>query len=586
MASDSLSSVLQRLGEATLRQGGGDLTDGQLLERFVAGRSEAAFAALAHRHGPMVLGVCRRLLRHEQDAEDAFQATFLVLARRAAAVRPRELVGHWLYGVAYRTALDARSAAARRRARERQVTAMPEPEAPAADALPDLRPLLDQELSRLPEKYRVPVVLCELEGKSRKEVARLLKLPEGTLSSRLAAARKMLAGRLSRRGLAVTGAAVAAVLAVPSAQAGVPGPLLASTVQAATLFAAGAATTAVVPALVATLTQGVLKAMLLTRLKSITLVLLALGLFGAATGMLVLPRLDAQPAPGQPGAATAPARADKPAERSVVERMTDLYALPKGEVLKHVPEPFAPVRMAYYTEQFPDQAKLIPRGPTVMTFRWEDGKLSNWSMSFNGAQPGTSLSSLLGLAGIYPQETEGDAGLLRESITGDWVVRQGTPTAEVVARLEEILRKDCKLPIRLTLKQVERKVLVAQGKYRLRTLPGYNEDDGIQVYGKELVPNSGAGGGSGTFREFLENVGARIGRRIVSEAEGVPAHLGWRYHERGPATAQQHQEDTDPKLVFQHLSEQTGLTFKEETKTVRVLFVERTEGPAGQPKPR
>jgi RNA polymerase sigma factor (sigma-70 family) len=586
MATDSLSSVLQRLGEATLRQGGGDLTDGQLLECFVTGRSEPAFAALVRRHGLMVFGVCRRLLRHEQDAEDAFQATFLVLARKAASVKPRELVGHWLYGVAYRTALDARSAAARRRTRERQVTDMPEPQAPAADAGPDLRPLLDRELARLPEKYRVPVVLCELEGKSRKEVARLLRLPEGTLSSRLATARKMLAGRLARRGLAVTGAALAAALAAPSAQAGVPAPLMVSTVQAATLFAAGAAATPAVSARVVALTRGVLKAMLLTRLKIATLVVLALAMLGTATGMLLLPRLDAQPAAGPPGGAGAPARGERPAAKSTVEKMTELYALPKGEVLKHVPEPFPPVRMEYYTQQFADQAKLIPSGPTVMTFRWEDGKLRNWTMTFNGPNHGTALAGLLGLAGIYPQETEGDAGLLKESITGDWVVRQDTPAAKVVPRLEEILRKDCKLPIRLTLKEVERKVLVAQGKYRLRTLPGYNEDDGIQVYGKQLVPNSGAGGGSGTFRDFLENVGAYIGRRMVGDAEETPAHLSWHYHMRGPATAEEHKEDTAPEGVLKHLGEQTGLTFKEETRKVRVLFVERTEEPAGQPKPQ
>src|SRR5262249_2233965 len=149
-----------------------EVTDGQLLERFLARREESAFTALVQRHGPMVLGVCRRLLHNEHDAEDAFQATFLVLVRKAASIVPREMVGNWLYGVAYRTAQEAKAEAARRRAREQQVKDMPPRQAAATERLDELRALLDQELSRLPDKYRVPVVLCDLEGRTRKEAAR------------------------------------------------------------------------------------------------------------------------------------------------------------------------------------------------------------------------------------------------------------------------------------------------------------------------------------------------------------------------------------------------------------------------------
>jgi RNA polymerase sigma-70 factor (ECF subfamily) len=113
----------------------------------------------------MVLGVCRRLPPNLQDAEDAFQAAFLVLVRKAASIRPRDLLGNWLYGVAYRAALEARCVLARRRTREKQVSALPEPTAPQTEIPSDLRPLLDQELSRLPDKYRVPVILCDLEGR-------------------------------------------------------------------------------------------------------------------------------------------------------------------------------------------------------------------------------------------------------------------------------------------------------------------------------------------------------------------------------------------------------------------------------------
>src|SRR5258707_3053364 len=164
MPTGQSNGVIQHLRRAMLLRDGAGLTDGQLLEDYIGRRDEAALAALVQRHGPMVWGVCRRLLRHH-DAEDAFQATFLVLVRKAASIVPREMVGNWLYGVAHQTALQARRTAARRRVREVQVTMMPDTEAVPQDEWPDVRPLLDQELSRLPDNYRAVLVLCDLEGR-------------------------------------------------------------------------------------------------------------------------------------------------------------------------------------------------------------------------------------------------------------------------------------------------------------------------------------------------------------------------------------------------------------------------------------
>jgi RNA polymerase sigma factor (sigma-70 family) len=263
----------------------GASTDGQLLARFVATRDEASFAALVRRHGPMVLGVCQRLLRHAQDAEDCFQATFLVLARKASAVRG-EAVGSWLYSVAYRTSLEARALNARRRWRERQVEVMPHPEVTPAD-VPDWRPWLDRELSRLPEKYRTPVILCDLEGRTRREVAHQLSLPEGTLSSRLATARKMLAKRLSRHELPLAGGVLALSFS-GAASAGVPESLVASTTKAAVLVAAGKmAAAGFVSAAVVTLTEGVLQTMFIAKLKTATVVLFGVAALGLGTGGLV-----------------------------------------------------------------------------------------------------------------------------------------------------------------------------------------------------------------------------------------------------------------------------------------------------------
>ena len=171
MSSPSMNRVVHFLRRAVAPAVGDE--DGELLRRFVAAREEAAFAGLVRRHGAMVLGVCRRLLNDTHEAEDAFQATFLVLARRAAAVRKRDSVASWLYGVAYRVSLKARAAAHRRPGGE-PVEPISTADPAAEAAWRELRPAIDEELSRLPEKYRAPLVLCYLEGKTNEEAARLL----------------------------------------------------------------------------------------------------------------------------------------------------------------------------------------------------------------------------------------------------------------------------------------------------------------------------------------------------------------------------------------------------------------------------
>jgi RNA polymerase sigma factor (sigma-70 family) len=278
MTNHVLTRFLHTLRRATPLPDAGDSPDGQLLARFVAGRDEAAFAALVRRHGPMVYGVCRRVLGCPHDAEDAFQAAFLVLVRKARSVLKYGSVGGWLHGAAYRTALQARAGRARREARERQVTEFPEPAAMPTEPQ-DWRPLLDRELRRLPEHYRAAVVLCDLEGRPRKEAARRLGVPEGTLSSRLAAARRMLAGRLARRGLALSGGALAASVSGGAARAAVPPVLTSSTIRAAALAAGGKLGAA--PAAAASLAKGVVRAMWMTKLKAAAAVLAVIAAVGA-----------------------------------------------------------------------------------------------------------------------------------------------------------------------------------------------------------------------------------------------------------------------------------------------------------------
>src|SRR5262245_28937708 len=236
MASNPLNGLVQQLRRAARAHDAADLGDGELLERYVRCRDEAAFEMLLRRHGPMVLGVCRRVLGNAADAEDAFQATFLVLVRKAASLTARAVLGDWLHGVARRTALSARRACARRRAKEQ---AMARPDVQGEAIRDDWLPLLDEELCRLPENYRLPIVLCDLEGKTRREAADRLGWPEGTVAGRLARGRALLAGRLARHGGAVSSSSLAAVLAPSAASACVSEPLLHSTARAASLLAVG-----------------------------------------------------------------------------------------------------------------------------------------------------------------------------------------------------------------------------------------------------------------------------------------------------------------------------------------------------------
>src|SRR4051794_9071029 len=221
MATAQLESVT-RLFSQVRSDCGNDAGDGELLHRWNHERDEFAFAALVQRHGGLVLGVCRRVLRDIHAAEDAFQATFLVLAKKANVVRPPGVLGPWLYGVAYRTALKARGRAFRRLEVEQDYAEQKRTEfVPVQQDTNDLLPIIDEQLNALPEKYRRPLVLCGVQGLGKVEAAARLGLPEGTVSSRLARGREMLRDRLSRRGVIVPAAALGAFLRPSSAQAAV-----------------------------------------------------------------------------------------------------------------------------------------------------------------------------------------------------------------------------------------------------------------------------------------------------------------------------------------------------------------------------
>jgi RNA polymerase sigma-70 factor (ECF subfamily) len=291
-----------------------NLSDEQLLQRFVSSRDEQAFGALVRRHGPMVLGVCRRILGDPHEAEDAFQATFLVLATKAASVAPAAMLPNWLHGVARQTAVRARSAFAKRRRLEKVVPELPEPQAALSDSSSDLRSLLDEVLGTLPCKYRVAVVLCDLEGHSHKDAASRLGWPAGTLASRHSRGRKLLKERLAKRGIGLS----AAVWTQDTVSAWLPLKLITATVQAGSLHGTGA-----ISDKVTALTEGVLHTMSLKKVKTVGAVLLILSVVGLGGGLVCRHTAVA----GQPDVRTN----EQPRPRSVAREAKKPVAAPREQ---------------------------------------------------------------------------------------------------------------------------------------------------------------------------------------------------------------------------------------------------------------
>jgi len=323
MPSVQARHVLQHLRQTVLALDEAD--DAQLLESFLNRRDEMAFAILLRRHGPMVWGVCQRIVGQIPDVEDAFQAVFLILVRNADRIWPRDRIGAWLHGVAFRTAHKARQLADRRRAREKQLAAIPQPIVETLLPNGDLSPILDEELGRLPEKFRTPVLLCDLEGRSQRDVARELQVPVGTLCHRLASARRVLARRLTRRGITLAvGAASASTL---------PRSLAAVTRRASLALATGRELASLVPPQIVALTEGVtVMTSSKFRLTAVLVFLFVLG--GLGLGARHLPALAAgENDSPQPRASTTPPTDAQTDDRTFLRRLSmDLRGMLPTEV--------------------------------------------------------------------------------------------------------------------------------------------------------------------------------------------------------------------------------------------------------------
>jgi RNA polymerase sigma factor (sigma-70 family) len=302
MSPKTLGPLLASLYQLCELPQGDGRTDADLLERFSRTRDQAAFAALVYRHGAMVLAVCQRLLADAHEAEDAFQATFLVLVRKSSSLRQPGRLASWLHGVAQRIALRLRQKSSHRQALPEGWDPADERAGEPLDGLRtrEVRAILDEEIERLPSKYRLPVVLCYLQGQSYTEAARSLGWPAGTVSVRLARARQKLRDRFVRRGLGAPATLLAGLLGHEALAAPVPARLFASTIEAAAGCSAGGSAAALSPTVIA-LAEGALQAMWMSKVKSILVAVAAVGLLGAGLGGLVWQRGAVAQDRGQPG---------------------------------------------------------------------------------------------------------------------------------------------------------------------------------------------------------------------------------------------------------------------------------------------
>jgi hypothetical protein len=251
------------------------------------------------------------------------------------------------------------------------------------------------------------------------------------------------------------------------------------------------------------------------------------------------------------------------------------YALAPGEDLKCVAPPRPDGVRVYWRREYPNHGNRPDQFGSLI-FRWGNRLVWGGGTTARGYTL-TSLPSAIGMS-FHPVEVDGDRRLLDTIVDGDFIFRGGVPDERMAAQLETVLRRDAKLPVRLAIRQVERDVVVAMGKYQYHPLPGRSNNQ-VEIYGREYVEHSGAGGGSGDFATFLKWVAGWIERPVVAgEVEGAPAgQMSWNYHARSPSTAVMRLEDHDEVAVLQHMTEQTGLTFERQRVPVRTLIVERAE---------
>jgi RNA polymerase sigma factor (sigma-70 family) len=456
MGNSRFQTVLQHLRRTTCAQVSEGVADAELLQRFVRERDEAAFELLVWRHERMVLGVCRRFLHDPADAEDAFQATFLALVCKAGSITQGQSLAAWLHKVACRAALRA----ARSRARRRAVVKQPEDLSmiPArGDNLTevvwrDLAPLLHEELSKLPEKYRAPLVLCYLEGKTYSEAAQLLNCPRGTLSIRLKRGRDLLRKRLAGRGLALTAGVLATALCERAASAAMSAGLVASTLKAALYVAEGNAVAGVVSAQAATLTEGMVHAMFVAKLKLVILaLLLSLGAVLTVGGWAASRRANAAPRDtSETKPAVAPPRAAQNNPPAVQE--PDTLAKDEEAVAAHI--------KALHDADSETRAtaaaalrRIVARYPSRTVYlASKDGGESVWQKKVDQVKPGMTKAEVQKILPPFPESDgfehgSGDSHIVNYRIDYHWTVTVSYRNPDRVIERPTLTKRALPVPV-------------------------------------------------------------------------------------------------------------------------------------------
>jgi RNA polymerase sigma factor (sigma-70 family) len=577
-------------------------SDRELLARFVGGRDEAAFAALVHRHGPTVYGVCRRVLGNPADADDAFQAVFLVLVNRADALAHRPALGGWLHEVAVRVAMKARTALARLRKHERGAA---EARAESAFDPPPHDPpaWLDREVAALPDRLREPVVRCLIQDRPRSEVAAELGIPEGTLASRLDTARKRLAERLARHHLP---------LALGGLLVPVPAALASAAVRRATDGAG---------VVIHQLANEVTKAMCSHTIRAAVVAVGVLMLMAVAGGLLLGGAGD-PPVARQTPPVPKPKEAKEPPEPAWAKAFNKVYRLDDGQYVKRVPKPLPPERAEFFLTHFYKTIGTEREERSRLEFsRWsdfctlfveQDGRTLTYLQSISSAylqsrpelQRGDNLLTAWDLVTLVTGREEPEVVIHPDAkgdplfetgnltVSGDFVIRKDAPLERLAPQLEKILREECRLDVRLTLKKEEQPVFVVSGTFKL-TPPAWRDKDAKEVdvfatedglnkehqfanfdAGRERAAHVKTLTYSGTPVGFVRFLGDRVKTRMVWDAD-LPAgpKFSWHNHTLRNPTKEDEATDRDPEKVLKVVAEQTGLTFKKDRRQVAVLYV-------------
>jgi RNA polymerase sigma factor (sigma-70 family) len=569
----------------------GSSSDAELLDRFRRreAASEAAFEAIVDRHARMVLRVCRDVLGDSHDAQDAAQATFFVLARKAGSIRNPDALISWLQGTAQRVARRALREAIRRRRLERRSlvisgTKPTEPETPRNWSE------LHEELAKLPDRYREPIILCDLNGLSHAQAAVRLGCPPRTLETRLYRGRERLKDKLIRRGVAPS-MALAGLNWVTRSEATVsPGWVAKTSIAAVQITKVGGWEAAGEGSAVSvSLARSTLTELIMAKLRVVVVAGMTLGIAAGGAWSILKAQDPAEPKAKAAATKSAIKQESIPELKDAFETA---YSLADGENVKLLAGEAIEARNAH----FKGKGQQIGMGSDpgefgghfTVVFRWKD-QARRWTTSMSAIGNGLELRTLLSqVLGVRGQEIEGDEIFLGTPLPVDLLIRDEIPATRLASDFEAILRRDFKMPIRLNPREETREVVIAKGKYQYkpigkRSVPldpifAQSKNDWLVIYA------DGDGGETNNTRSrkvigsdlpnLFSELGLYLGVRVIDEVENQRGpYLDWQITDYN--LIRKIEDPERRELILKHLSEQTGLTFQREKRIVRVLHVDR-----------